>query len=171
MVLHGFSAATVSRPQARSAVWLFGEGFVPVLLVPPFPHPTFSGDVRGSVTRSPPSVLSGKSPRHLLTPCLLSHTLLGWLPDTVTELCNVACSSVMPGGGTNLELALHCLHEARGSVQVKWRRGQGQRLGVPGGAGAAGACPVWSAWAGHCPSSRWLWDRCGPHELQGWALV
>ncbi|KAM6153538.1 zinc finger protein 541 isoform 1-T1 [Erethizon dorsatum] len=38
--------------------------------------------------------------------------------DRVTELCNVACSSVMPGGGTNLELALHCLHEAQGSVQV-----------------------------------------------------
>ncbi|XP_012617014.2 zinc finger protein 541 [Microcebus murinus] len=38
--------------------------------------------------------------------------------DRVTELCNVACSSVMPGGGTNLELALHCLHEARGDVQV-----------------------------------------------------
>ncbi|XP_054444486.1 zinc finger protein 541 [Pteronotus mesoamericanus] len=38
--------------------------------------------------------------------------------DRVTELCNVACSSVMPGGGTNLELALHCLHEAQGNVQV-----------------------------------------------------
>ncbi|XP_039100139.1 zinc finger protein 541 isoform X2 [Hyaena hyaena] len=38
--------------------------------------------------------------------------------DRVTELCNVACSSVMPGGGTNLELALHCLHEAQGDVQV-----------------------------------------------------
>ncbi|XP_023505772.2 zinc finger protein 541 [Equus caballus] len=38
--------------------------------------------------------------------------------DRVTELCNVACSSVMPGGGTNLELALHCLHEAHGNVQV-----------------------------------------------------
>ncbi|KAM4825709.1 zinc finger protein 541 isoform 1-T2 [Thomomys bottae] len=38
--------------------------------------------------------------------------------DRVTELCNVACSSVMPGGGTNLELALHCLHEAQGSVEV-----------------------------------------------------
>ncbi|KAM9633054.1 zinc finger protein 541 [Trichechus inunguis] len=38
--------------------------------------------------------------------------------DRVTELCNVACSSVMPGGGTNLELALHCLHEARGNVQI-----------------------------------------------------
>ncbi|NXC77978.1 ZN541 protein, partial [Anhinga anhinga] len=34
----------------------------------------------------------------------------------VTELLNMACSSVMPGGGTNLELALHCLHEARGDV-------------------------------------------------------
>ncbi|XP_049643283.1 zinc finger protein 541 [Suncus etruscus] len=38
--------------------------------------------------------------------------------DRVAELCNVACSSVMPGGGTNLELALHCLHEAQGNVQV-----------------------------------------------------
>ncbi|XP_028635354.1 zinc finger protein 541 isoform X1 [Grammomys surdaster] len=38
--------------------------------------------------------------------------------DRVMELCNVACSSVMPGGGTNLELALHCLHDAQGSVQV-----------------------------------------------------
>ncbi|NXJ57891.1 ZN541 protein, partial [Spizaetus tyrannus] len=34
----------------------------------------------------------------------------------VTELLNLACSSVVPGGGTNLELALHCLHEARGNV-------------------------------------------------------
>nr|XP_055093155.1 zinc finger protein 541 isoform X5 [Symphalangus syndactylus] len=40
--------------------------------------------------------------------------------DRVTELCNVACSSVMPGGGTNLELALHCLHEAQGNVQVPY---------------------------------------------------
>ncbi|XP_058386982.1 zinc finger protein 541 [Diceros bicornis minor] len=38
--------------------------------------------------------------------------------DRVTELCNVACSSAMPGGGTNLELALHCLHEAHGNVKV-----------------------------------------------------
>ncbi|XP_010565484.1 PREDICTED: zinc finger protein 541 [Haliaeetus leucocephalus] len=36
--------------------------------------------------------------------------------DRVTELLKLACSSVMPGGGTNLELALHCLHEARGNV-------------------------------------------------------
>ncbi|XP_057349217.1 zinc finger protein 541-like [Manis pentadactyla] len=39
-------------------------------------------------------------------------------PDRVTELCNLACSSTMPGGGTNLELALHCLHEAQGDVPV-----------------------------------------------------
>ncbi|NXE85579.1 ZN541 protein, partial [Cochlearius cochlearius] len=36
--------------------------------------------------------------------------------DRVTALLNMACSSVMPGGGTNLELALHCLHEARGGL-------------------------------------------------------
>ncbi|XP_068524873.1 zinc finger protein 541 isoform X2 [Anas acuta] len=36
--------------------------------------------------------------------------------ERVTALLNMACSSAMPGGGTNLELALHCLHEARGSV-------------------------------------------------------
>ncbi|KAG6926274.1 zinc finger protein 541 [Chelydra serpentina] len=36
--------------------------------------------------------------------------------DRVTGLLNVACSSAMPGGGTNLELALHCLHEAQGNI-------------------------------------------------------
>ncbi|XP_067412792.1 zinc finger protein 541 [Emydura macquarii macquarii] len=36
--------------------------------------------------------------------------------DRVTELLNVACSSAMPGGGTNLELALHCLHEVQGNI-------------------------------------------------------
>ncbi|NXX46087.1 ZN541 protein, partial [Tricholaema leucomelas] len=34
----------------------------------------------------------------------------------VTELLNMACSSAMPGGGTNLELALHCLHRAGGDI-------------------------------------------------------
>lgn len=56
-----------------------------------------------------------------MTPvCLLF--LMSFL-ETVTELCNVACSSVMPGGGTNLELALHCLHEAQGNVQVRHSKG------------------------------------------------
>ncbi|XP_038623588.1 zinc finger protein 541 [Tachyglossus aculeatus] len=36
--------------------------------------------------------------------------------NRVTDLCNTACSSVLPGGGTNLELALHCLHEAKGDT-------------------------------------------------------
>ncbi|XP_054855629.1 zinc finger protein 541 [Eublepharis macularius] len=34
----------------------------------------------------------------------------------VTDLLKLACSSAMPGGGTNLELAVHCLHEAQGNV-------------------------------------------------------
>ncbi|KAI5930026.1 Zinc finger protein 541 [Manis javanica] len=51
--------------------------------------------------------------------CLPSFMLCwGRLLATVTELCNLACSSTMPGGGTNLELALHCLHEAQGEVPV-----------------------------------------------------
>lgn len=41
----------------------------------------------------------------------------------------MACSSVMPGGGTNLELALHCLHEAQGDIQVRRRRGAGEQVG------------------------------------------
>src|SRR4029434_6497512 len=31
---------------------------------------------------------------------------------------SLACSSVLTGGGTNQELALHCLHECRGDVMV-----------------------------------------------------
>ncbi|XP_069763927.1 zinc finger protein 541-like isoform X7 [Narcine bancroftii] len=34
----------------------------------------------------------------------------------VTDLLNLACSSVFPGGGTNLELALHCLHDTHGDI-------------------------------------------------------
>lgn len=62
-------------------------------------------------------------------PSVLNRTFSPFLMETdfllvfvvfaVTELLNMACSSVMPGGGTNLELALHCLHEARGNVLVR----------------------------------------------------
>jgi len=31
---------------------------------------------------------------------------------------NLVCSSVMYGGGTNPELAMHCLHECKGDVMV-----------------------------------------------------
>ncbi|XP_062920928.1 zinc finger protein 541-like [Mobula hypostoma] len=34
----------------------------------------------------------------------------------VTDLLNLACSSVLPEGGTNLELALHCLHDTHGDI-------------------------------------------------------
>ncbi|XP_072896561.1 uncharacterized protein mideasb isoform X2 [Hemitrygon akajei] len=32
------------------------------------------------------------------------------------DLMTVACSSILPGGGTNQELTLHCLHEAKGNI-------------------------------------------------------
>lgn len=52
---------------------------------------------------------------------------LVWLPNSETDstasqdtrfddLMNLVCSSVMSGGGTNPELAMHCLHECRGDV-------------------------------------------------------
>ncbi|KAJ7303938.1 hypothetical protein JRQ81_011452 [Phrynocephalus forsythii] len=34
----------------------------------------------------------------------------------VSDLLKLACSSAMPGGGTNVELAVHCLHEAQGNI-------------------------------------------------------
>ncbi|XP_019903640.3 zinc finger protein 541 [Esox lucius] len=34
----------------------------------------------------------------------------------VTHLIDLCCSSVLPGGGTNTELALHCLHEVQGDI-------------------------------------------------------
>ncbi|XP_062341636.1 zinc finger protein 541 isoform X2 [Osmerus eperlanus] len=34
----------------------------------------------------------------------------------VEELLDLCCSSVLPGGGTNTELALHCLHEVQGDI-------------------------------------------------------
>ncbi|XP_066518306.1 zinc finger protein 541 isoform X2 [Hoplias malabaricus] len=40
-------------------------------------------------------------------------------PETqqkVTEFLNMCSSSVLPGGGTNIELALHCLYEVQGDI-------------------------------------------------------
>uniref|UniRef100_A0A4W4ECZ9 Zinc finger protein 541-like n=1 Tax=Electrophorus electricus TaxID=8005 RepID=A0A4W4ECZ9_ELEEL len=34
----------------------------------------------------------------------------------VTEFLDLCCSSVLPGGGTNIELALHCLYEVQGDI-------------------------------------------------------
>ncbi|XP_028678152.1 mitotic deacetylase-associated SANT domain protein [Erpetoichthys calabaricus] len=36
--------------------------------------------------------------------------------EPVQNLMDLACSSVLHGGGTNQELALHCLHEAKGNI-------------------------------------------------------
>ncbi|XP_073717111.1 uncharacterized protein znf541 isoform X2 [Misgurnus anguillicaudatus] len=36
----------------------------------------------------------------------------------VTDLLDLCCSSVLKGGGTNIELALHCLHEVQGNVSA-----------------------------------------------------
>lgn len=36
----------------------------------------------------------------------------------VEHFMNLACSSVFSGGGTNQELALHCLHECGGNILV-----------------------------------------------------
>ncbi|NXV74273.1 TREF1 factor, partial [Atlantisia rogersi] len=36
----------------------------------------------------------------------------------VEDLLNMSCSSVLPGGGTNAEYALHSLFEAKGDIMV-----------------------------------------------------
>ncbi|KAG5276852.1 hypothetical protein AALO_G00110530 [Alosa alosa] len=36
--------------------------------------------------------------------------------ERVDDLMSLACSSVLMGGGTNQELALHCLHECKGDI-------------------------------------------------------
>lgn len=37
---------------------------------------------------------------------------------TVNDLMHLACSSVFYGGGTNQELAHHCLHQCKGDIMV-----------------------------------------------------
>nr|XP_021332339.1 zinc finger protein 541-like [Danio rerio] len=49
----------------------------------------------------------------LVTPL---HFTCDLLCASVTELIELCCSSVLPGGGTNIELALHCLHEVQGNI-------------------------------------------------------
>ncbi|XP_051538424.1 zinc finger protein 541 [Myxocyprinus asiaticus] len=36
----------------------------------------------------------------------------------VAELLDMCCSSALPWGGTNIELALHCLHEVQGNIMA-----------------------------------------------------
>nr|XP_033809109.1 ELM2 and SANT domain-containing protein 1 isoform X2 [Geotrypetes seraphini] len=36
--------------------------------------------------------------------------------DKVEDFLTAACSSILPGGGTNQELAFHCLNEAKGNI-------------------------------------------------------
>ncbi|XP_048393231.2 mitotic deacetylase-associated SANT domain protein isoform X2 [Stegostoma tigrinum] len=36
--------------------------------------------------------------------------------QSVDDLMTLACSSILPGGGTNQELTLHCLHESKGNI-------------------------------------------------------
>lgn len=38
---------------------------------------------------------------------------------SVDDLLRLACCSVLPGGGTNIELALHCLFQCKGDVMVR----------------------------------------------------
>ncbi|XP_043931694.1 transcriptional-regulating factor 1-like [Protopterus annectens] len=40
------------------------------------------------------------------------------LQQKVEKLLKLACSSALPGGGTNRELALHCLFEAKGDIMA-----------------------------------------------------
>lgn len=40
------------------------------------------------------------------------------IPFSVEDLMHLACSSVFCGGGTNQELALHCLYECNGDIMV-----------------------------------------------------
>lgn len=38
---------------------------------------------------------------------------------TVTDFLNMCCSSILPGGGTNLEYGLHSLFQAKGNIMVR----------------------------------------------------
>uniref|UniRef100_A0A4W4F8R5 Transcriptional regulating factor 1 n=1 Tax=Electrophorus electricus TaxID=8005 RepID=A0A4W4F8R5_ELEEL len=51
----------------------------------------------------------------LWTPC---HLKIPENQQRVDDLLKMACSSVLPGGGTNTEYTLHCLFECRGDVMV-----------------------------------------------------
>ncbi|XP_054894082.1 mitotic deacetylase-associated SANT domain protein [Poeciliopsis prolifica] len=57
---------------------------------------------RAELVWAPPSELEGKPD----------------FQDKVEDLMHLACSSVLYGGGTNQELALHCLYESKGDIMA-----------------------------------------------------
>ncbi|KAJ8398071.1 hypothetical protein AAFF_G00431480 [Aldrovandia affinis] len=99
------------------------------------------------VTQSPGEKLLEIRPRINIGPCFQaaipevkrpSHmdrdthsAVLLWSPlggqerpakQKVEDLLNMACSSVLPGGGTNAEYALHCLYECKGNLMATLER-------------------------------------------------
>ncbi|KAG7263652.1 hypothetical protein CRUP_037984 [Coryphaenoides rupestris] len=69
---------------------------------PPPPTLALSSTLTASALLLPPPA----------TPKSVSRSLL----RSVEGLMNLACSSVFPSGGTNQELALHCLHQCEGNI-------------------------------------------------------
>lgn len=51
-------------------------------------------------------------------PRVQTDRVLNALLITVNDLMHLACSSVFYGGGTNQELAHHCLHQCKGDIMV-----------------------------------------------------
>lgn len=47
-----------------------------------------------------------------------THYLCLTISLSVEDLMHMACSSVLCGGGTNQELAHHCLYECKGDIMV-----------------------------------------------------
>lgn len=68
---------------------------------------------------------------HILSPCIahlnntfsychhyMQNLFFFSLAFAVADLMHLACSSVLCGGGTNQELAHHCLYECKGDIMV-----------------------------------------------------
>ncbi|XP_056601078.1 zinc finger protein 541 isoform X2 [Triplophysa dalaica] len=61
-------------------------------------------------------VIYEEHPAHLVWSPRKDFTTNRKKQKKVSELLDMCCSSVLTGGGTNIELALHCLHEVEGNI-------------------------------------------------------
>lgn len=69
------------------------------------------------------STPNAKQQLRKVCPCIIPHRRrcswrLSHVPFSVEDLMHLACSSVFCGGGTNQELAHHCLYECKGNIMV-----------------------------------------------------
>ncbi|PKU37381.1 elm2 and sant domain-containing protein 1 [Limosa lapponica baueri] len=99
-----------------NAILSSGGHSVPPPMTPKSAHRTLLRSNSSEVTPPVLTVVGEATPVSIEPTAGVSYVDLSSIKKYVENLLAAACSSIFPGAGTNQELALHFLHEAKGSI-------------------------------------------------------